>query len=199
MRLVAARRLAGLTLVLDGVHDPYNISAAVRSAEGFGLQHVHIIGAAESLPMSRAITKGCHKWLSLHYHSNGAACAGALHAQQFELWAATPGRQTSRLEQFDFSRRIALVFGAERFGISEQLLACCDGTYAIPMAGFSQSLNVSVAVAISLHVAAARRRHALGSATDLSPDEVEALAAEWIQKDNAQRQQRNCGSAAAQS
>jgi len=187
MRLVAGRRLVGLTVVLDGLHDPHNISAVLRSCDAFGVQHVHIIGAPDELPVNRAITQGCQKWLTLHYHRDAVTCARRLGDDGFALWAATPDRSARPLDALDFGRRLALVFGAERRGLSGEILRHCAGTYFIPMAGFSQSLNVSVAAAISLYVAARRRRAALGAATDLAPDEVEALATAWIQADRARR------------
>ena len=108
----------------------------------------------------------------------------------FELWAAVPDRKATALEEIDFARRIALLFGAERDGLSDELLSACDGRYQIPMEGFSQSLNISVAAAISLYVAAGSRRRALSQPTDLTPREVKALAQAWIDEDDARRR---CG------
>ena len=183
MRLVAGRRLAGLRVVLDGVHDPHNISAVLRSCEGFGLQHVHVIGRMEDLPVNRAITLGCQKWLQVHPHPSGAECASTLHAAGFELWAAVPDRSAQPLEAIDFARKVALVFGGEHAGLSDDWVAACDGRYQIPMPGFSQSLNVSVAAAILVYVAATSRRRALGAQTDLAPEAAKALAQSWIAED----------------
>jgi tRNA (guanosine-2'-O-)-methyltransferase len=185
---VAGSRLVGLTVVLDGVHDPHNISAVLRSCEGFGVQNVHLIGSPDTLPVNTAITKNCQRWLSLHYHDSAALCAGALHSQGFELWAAMPDRESPTVDEIDFSRKTALVFGGEKDGISGDLLALCDRRYRIPMPGFSQSLNVSVAAAISIHVACAARRRALGRPTDLTSDQVESLARRWIEEDKERRQ-----------
>ena len=191
MRLVAGRRLEGLTVLLDGLHDPHNISAALRSCEAFGVQHVHLVGEPGNLPINRVVTCGCEKWLSLHYHPDAAECVAALHAQDFELWAAVPERDAMPLEEINFSRRIALLFGAERAGLPEELLARCEGKYFIPMAGFVESFNVSVAVAVSLYMAAAARRHAVGRETDLSPDEVEALVQSWMKADTARKARKH--------
>jgi tRNA (guanosine-2'-O-)-methyltransferase len=185
MRLVAARRLAGLTVALDNVHDPHNISAVLRSCDGFGLQHVHLVGL--SADPNRAVSMGCEKWLTLHRHVDAPACATALRAAGYELWAAMPDRDARPIEQVDFTRPIALVFGAERDGLSEALLNACDGRYQIYMPGFSQSLNVSVAAAISIHIGATARRKALAAPTDLRPEEIDALAAEWIRADEERR------------
>jgi len=183
MRLVASRRLIGLTVVLDGVHDPHNISAVLRSCDGFGIQHVHILGESQSLPVNPAITRGCHKWLTIHYHLTPEECAEALRRKGFRLWAAVPERNARPLHEIDFSRETALLFGAERDGFSAKMLELCDERYFIPMAGFSQSLNISVAAAVSLYVGACARRAALGGDTDLSPGEVAALTDEWAAAD----------------
>jgi len=187
MRLVASRRLVGLTVVLDGVHDPHNISAVLRSCDGFGIQHVHILGDSQSLPVNPAITRGCHKWLTIHYHSSPQECAQALRSKGFRLWAAVPDRNAKPLHEIDFSRETALVFGAERDGLSAKMLEMCDGRYFIPMAGFSQSLNISVAAAVSLYAGACARRATLGADTDLSPGEAAALADEWAAADRGGR------------
>jgi len=187
MRLVAGRRLSGITAVLDGLHDPHNISAVLRSCDAFGVQHVHLIGQADELAANRAITRGCEKWLTLHYHPDAGACADLLHAQGYTLWAAVPDRRAKPLEEIDFSRRTAFLFGAERLGLSPALLAHGDGACSIPMAGFSQSLNVSVAAAISLYVGCAARRRALNLSTDLAAEEVDALVRQWLEADQAGR------------
>lgn len=190
MRIVAGRRLAGITAVLDGLHDPHNISAVLRSCDAFGMQHVHVIGEPANLPVNDLITRGCQKWLGLHYHPEATACAEALHAQGFELWAATPNPDGQPLDEMDFSRNVALLFGAERDGLSHEMLSQCDGRYRVPMAGFSQSLNVSVAAAISLYVGTTARRRSLGRPTDLTAAEIEALAEAWIAADNARKQRK---------
>ena len=183
MRLIAGRRLAGVTAVLDGVHDPHNISAVLRSCDAFGVQHVHLIGNPADLAPNRTITRGCQKWLALHYHANAKACANALHEQGFELWAALPDREATPLDGIDFSRKVAFLFGAERDGLSDEMIAHADGRFFIPMSGFSQSLNVSVAAAISLYVGTSERRRSIGGPSDMPPDNVNALAQAWIEAD----------------
>jgi len=191
MRIVAGRRLAGLTAVLDGVHDAHNISAVLRSCDAFGVQNVHLIGDSKTLRPNREITRGCQKWLTLHFHPDATACAEVLHAEGFQLWAAVPDRAAKPLDELDFGgKKIALLFGNEKDGVSDALAAAADGTYFIPMAGFSQSLNVSVAAAVSLYVASATRRRALGRDTDMDEASVASLARSWIEADAARRMRR---------
>ena len=187
MRIVAGRRLEGLAVVLDGVHDPHNISAVLRSCDGFGVQHVHLIGDEAELQPNRMITRGCQKWLTLHYHCDAAVCADALHADGFRLLTAMLDRDARPLGEVDFGRKTALLFGNEKDGVSDALAALADGKYFIPMAGFSQSLNISVAAAISLYAGAVARRRALGRETDMAPAEVDALARSWIDADDARK------------
>jgi tRNA (guanosine-2'-O-)-methyltransferase len=187
MRIVAARRLAGLTIVLDGVHDPHNIAAVLRSCEGFGLLDVHIVGAPKKFRVSRSICKGCHKWLQIHHHATPQECADVLHAEGFELWAAICDRDSVTLQEIDFTRKIALVFGAERDGVSKEIQDACDGKYIIKMDGFSQSLNVSVAAAVSIYTGCVKRRAALGAVTDLPQSEIDSLANGWIGAEETKR------------
>ena len=187
MRIVAGRRLAGLAVVLDGAHDPHNISAVLRSCDAFGIQRIHLIGDPKTLRPNREITRGCQKWLTLRCHPDATACAEALRAEGFALWAAMPDRAAKPLADLDFSRKVALLFGNEKDGVSDALAALADGKYFIPMAGFSQSLNVSVAAGVSLYVAAGMRRRALGRDTDMDEAAVEALARSWIEADSVRR------------
>ena len=185
IRMVAARRLDGLAVVLDGVHDPHNISAVLRSCDGFGVQNVHLIGL--SARPNRAICMGCDKWLTLHRYDSPADCVAALRAANYQLWAAMPDREAPSLEEIDFSKKIALVFGAERDGLSDELLRACDGRYQIYMPGFSESLNVSVAAAISIYVAARERRKSVAAPTDMTEAGINALAQRWLDLDAQRR------------
>ncbi len=174
---VLARRIGGLTVVLENLHDPHNGAAALRSTEGFGLGEMHVVTGGEAFRFSPKVTQGCEKWVALHRHRDFAGCAAALHARGFSLYAAIPGAGTA-LHELDVSRPVALVFGNEHAGLTGAAQAACDGAFTIPMAGFTQSFNLSVSVAISLYDCARRRRAALG-ATDLSQEELARLRARW--------------------
>jgi tRNA (guanosine-2'-O-)-methyltransferase len=174
---VLSRRLGGLTIVLENLHDPHNGAAALRSVEGFGLSELHVITGGGAFQFSSKVTQGCEKWVALRRHREVAGCAAELHARGFVLLAAMPG-VGMELGEIDVGRPTALVFGNEHAGLTEAAVAACDGTFAIPMAGFTQSFNLSVSVAISLYDCARRRRAARGP-TDLPPEEVARLRARW--------------------
>lgn len=164
---VVARRVRGLTLVLEQIHDPHNLAAILRTAEGLGLQDVHAVEAPSGFRPSAAVTQGADKWLDLHKHRDPESCASALRAQGFRLLGARLEGEVLDLEDLPFAERLALVFGNEHAGLSEGFSRQCDGFFKIPMSGFAQSFNVSVSVAIALSTAVlARRRLGLGGDLD---------------------------------
>ncbi len=171
-------RLGGLTVVLENLHDPHNGAAALRSVEGFGLSELHVVEQAEPFRFSDKVTQGCEKWVAIRRYPRFVDAAAALHGRGFRLDAAVPGAPVA-LDALDVGRATALVFGNEHAGLTGAARAACDGTFAIPMAGFTQSFNLSVSVAVSLHDASARRRAALGAPGDLPAEERAWLRARW--------------------
>jgi tRNA (guanosine-2'-O-)-methyltransferase len=174
---VVAERLGSLTLVLEGVHDPHNLAAVLRTAEGLGLQEVHVLEAPIGFRPNSKITQGADKWLDVVRHRSVGLCVEALRARGFLLFASLLAEESQPLERLPFDRKLALVFGNEHEGVSKELAAACDGSFKIPMYGFTQSFNISVAAAIALHagVEAARR----GGGGHLPPRERAALRARF--------------------
>jgi tRNA (guanosine-2'-O-)-methyltransferase len=175
---VVADRLGTLTLVLEGVHDPHNLAAVLRTAEGLGLQEVHVVlhasGAPGGFRPSAAITQGADKWLDVIRHKSAKACVEALRGRGFQLFASLLSYEAIPLERLPFDRKLALIFGNEHDGVSQELAAASDGTFRIPMYGFTQSFNISVAAAIAIHAGVETgRRHAGGG--NLPPRERAAL------------------------
>lgn len=175
---VLGQRLGGLTVVLENLHDPHNGAAALRSLEGFGLCELNVVEQAEPFRFSSAVTQGCEKWVAIRRHRDFPAAAAALHVRGFALWAALPDAPRG-LDEIDVSRPAALVFGNEHAGLTGAAQAACDGAFRIPMAGFTQSFNLSVSVAISLFDCARRRRAAVGGGGDLAATELARLRARW--------------------
>jgi tRNA (guanosine-2'-O-)-methyltransferase len=175
---VLAARLGGLTVVLENLHDPHNGAAALRSVEGFGLAELHVVESNEPFRFAHSVPIGCDKWVALRKYTTFPACADALHARGFKLYAAVPGAAMT-LSDIDVSTPGALVFGNEHDGLSELAVGACDATFSIPMAGFTQSFNLSVSVALGVFDASRRRRAALGCEGDLPEQERARLRAEW--------------------
>ena len=187
MRQVAAHRLKGLTIVLDNLHDPHNISAVLRSCEIFGLHTVHIVHPKGKVSMNRGVTRGCHRWMDLVQHPGIAPCLKAVKAEGFRLYAADPAPGSRPLGDLDFSQPAALILGAEHDGLSPESIELADASFHIEMQGFTKSFNVSVAAALSLYIASGKRREALGAPSDLSPDEQARLFRRWVEEHKERR------------
>ena len=166
---VIAARLGSLTVVLDQLIDPHNVAAIVRSAEGLGLCEVHLVHHTEEDSVAhRRVTRDADKWLDLTVHESGPLAVQRLQADGFTVWAGHLGGEAKLLEELPVDRPIALLLGNEHEGPSPATLAACDGCFRIPMSGFTQSFNVSVAGAVALYTVARARRAALGRDGDLN-------------------------------
>ena len=179
---VAAGRLYGMGALLEEFFDPHNVGAALRSCEAMGVPTVHVIIARYPFRVSTRVTQGCERWLEVHRHRSVEESVAALHAAGFHLYAAVPGAPLA-VGDLPTDRKIALAFGNEHLGLSPRLRALADGEFSIPMHGASQSLNVSVSVAISLHAATEARRRALGRPGDLDDDALLRLRARYYASD----------------
>ena len=176
---VLSRRTRDLILVLEGVHDPHNVAACLRTAEGLGLQEVHVIAPGDYHPHKK-VSQGADKWLDIHRHRTAEAAAAALRGRGYRLFAAalTPG--ACSIDDIDFTRKTAVVLGNEHEGVSDTLKVLCDGAFVIPMRGFTQSFNISVAAAVTVYHATRARAAALGPAGDLSLEDKDALRTRWV-------------------
>jgi tRNA (guanosine-2'-O-)-methyltransferase len=170
---ILAGRTRSVIPVLDGVDDPHNVAAILRSAEAFGTQEVHLVEGTERFMASQRVTQGTDRWLDLVRHTSPQACVDSLHARGYAVYVAT---MNGGLTPDDLARvpRVAIAFGNEHVGVSDALARAADGHYTIPMRGFAQSLNVSVATAITLYGATRPR------AGDLEPADMEALRARFM-------------------
>jgi len=190
LREVVGTRMSGITVVLEELYDAGNRAAVYRSAEGFGLLDVHVVKPeAARKPRARQVSRGSEKWLRIHEHPSATATCDALRAQGFriavsDLTAARP------LHTLDFSSQVALVFGNEHAGISDEMRAHADEAFSIPMCGFTQSYNISVAAGITLAHARRAREQSLGAVSDLSPEARAQLfdayvrqSALWMRRD----------------
>ncbi|MBX5482544.1 MAG: RNA methyltransferase [Myxococcaceae bacterium] len=178
---VIANRTRSFTVVLDRLEDSFNMGAVVRTCEGMGLQEVHVVKNPEApfLPNTK-VTQGCEKWIDVVKHETFAEAREHLKSRGFTIYASAIREDATSLFELKFDRKIALVFGNERHGVSDEVLAGVDGVFWIPMRGFTQSLNVSAAVSASVTRAIAWRAEHLGPAGDLSPEEQGALCERFL-------------------
>jgi len=169
---VISARLSSVTVALDRLLDPHNTAAILRTSEGLGLARAHIVShESQDALAHRRVTQDADKWLDVELHATGANAAEALRDRGYEVWAGHLDEKAAVYTDLPADRPIALLFGNEHEGPSKETLAACTGTFRIPMAGFTQSFNVSVAAGIALaHLTGKRRAH-LKAAGDLPEDQ----------------------------
>ncbi len=152
LQSVIGQRLGGVTVLLDAPHDPHNGSAVMRTCDAFGIPTVHVLPRVEAFMIARRITKGTERWLEVHHHESAEAAASHLEAQGYELVATHP---KGELTPPDLAQvpRLALLLGNEHEGICAELRRRAKRAVRIPMRGFVESLNMSVAAAVLLSAA----------------------------------------------
>lgn len=170
---VALRRTRSLVPVLEDLADPHNGAAVLRSADAFGCHEVHVIEGRHRFAVSHRISRGTHRWLELVRHSSARACVSTLHSRGYKVFVAAMDGEIGP-EELAAQPKAAIVFGNEHKGVSAEMRELVDGVYRIPMEGFVESLNVSVASAITLYVAS-RGRHG-----DLSEAERDVIRARLL-------------------
>lgn len=173
-----AERSRDVRIVLEDIFDEHNGGAVMRSAEAFGLLDVHLISRVHPFYVSRKVSRGTHKWLRVHKHRHPDEAYAALRADGVEVWASALRGDSRPLTALPTDRPIALVFGNEHSGLSEEALAGADGRFTVPMVGFAESLNISVAAAVSVFELL-RARRAAGQLRTLGPAEQARLRAAW--------------------
>jgi len=146
---VVRGRTDNLALVLDSITDPHNSSAVLRSADAFGVQTVHVIEGELGFRASRGVSKGTHRWLDVIRYESAEACTRRLKRDGYSIYVAGTGGD-AQLEDLRDTPRLAVVFGNEHRGVSPEMRELADGTFSIPMRGFVESLNISVAAAITM-------------------------------------------------
>lgn len=170
---VLAERTRGVIPVLDQIYDSGNISAVLRSAESMGFMECHIIGDKKRFRSSKRITQGAHRWMDIRRWTDPKNCLQTLKDRGY-LICATSFENAVPIETVQFDGPIALIFGNEREGVSQEALQMADLRCYIPMVGFTRSFNVSVAAALVLHEASKSRR-ANGLGGDLTQTEIQGL------------------------
>ncbi|RPI98883.1 MAG: hypothetical protein EHM31_11145 [Candidatus Aminicenantes bacterium] len=179
---VLSHRQADLRVVLEGVTIAHNASAVIRTCDAAGILYLDLIAPnPELLRFNEAISTRADKWLEIAVHPAPAACLEPLKKAGYEIVATHLGRDAVPYTDVDFAKPVALVFGSEADGISEDCLAYADRVVRIPMLGMVQSLNLSVSVAIMLFEAL-RQRATKGYAdkSRLPVAEFERLRKQWL-------------------
>lgn len=179
---VLRNRTRNLVLVLEDIYDPHNAAACLRSAEAMGVQEVHVVTQTYGFKPSPKVTNRADKWLDIIKHETVSGCVKHLKDRGFTVAATSFTEQSDPIHGLDFTRPVAMVFGNEHEGVSAEMLKAADRLFFIPMLGFAQSFNISVASAIALYFAVGRRTSTFGQSGDLSPDEKDELRDLWVKR-----------------
>lgn len=182
---VLEERTRHFTVVLEDIFQPHNASAVVRTCDIFGVQDVYAIENKYTNKVSRHVAKGSQKWItSKRYKSDGdntKICLDSLREKGYKIIATTPHNDSCMLQDFDVTQKSAFVFGVEAEGVSETVMKKADGFLKIPMVGFTESLNISVAAAIILQDVTTKLRNSDVN-WHLSQEEKDILYFDWVQK-----------------
>ena len=180
LRAVVDARTYTIVPVLEGVHDRGNISAVMRSAEALGYQALHLIENQKMFKKANRVTQGADKWLDIVRWKTTQDCIDNLRARGYRVIVTHVAKNSKSLDEVSFAEPTALFFGNEHDGASPELIEQADDCVKIPMQGFSQSLNISVAAALSLYHIYHERERELGGHADLTGFEKECLTASYF-------------------
>lgn len=152
---VLEKRQPGLTVLLENVQDPHNISAVMRTCDAVGIQDIYVLNT--QIPKHKKwgarSSSSAAKWLTIHQFTDTKACFEALRKNFDKIYTTHLSTDAVGLHTLDFTQRVALVFGNEHGGVSEETIALSDGNFIIPQVGIIKSLNISVACAVSVYEA----------------------------------------------
>ncbi len=184
IRDVISARQRDLTLVLNNIHDPHNVSAILRSCDALGVPWVHLLYTEQEFPeMGRKTSASARKWVGRIKHRNAREMLEQLGSQGLNLIRTGFGARAAALHEYDFTRPTAVILGNEHSGIQADLQKLVEQEIYIPMHGMVQSLNVSVAAAVILYEAFSQRRRAgLLSEKTFSESEQDKMYHEWLEK-----------------
>ena len=182
LQSVLNHRMADLTVLLEHVEKPHNLSAILRSCDAVGALEAHIVSFEGRPRTFNSTAQGSQKWVPLHDHPDIDSAIGTLKGKGFRIYGTHLGVEAKDYRDCDFTGPTAFVLGAEKWGLTDRARDLMDEALFIPMRGMVQSLNVSVAAA-TLLFEALRQRQQAGTAPSkgegLSADHYKQLLFEW--------------------
>lgn len=181
---VLSCRQPDLTVVIENIHDPHNVSAILRSADAVGIHEVQLVYAREKFPkIGKKSSSSANKWVGRRRFNSIKSCFERLRAEGFAIYATRIDEGAVSLYSLDLTKKSAIVLGNEHAGVSDDAAALADARVMIPMVGMIQSLNVSVAGAVILYEALRQRwekKHY--DRSKFSKDDLNAAYTEWLKK-----------------
>ncbi|MHA4846844.1 TrmH family RNA methyltransferase [Flavitalea antarctica] len=179
---VLSKRQDDLTVVLENVFDPHNISAVMRTCDAVGIQDIYILNT--KIPIHKKwgakSSSSAVKWLTIHQFTDAAECMAVLRRSYDKILTTHLSADAVDLYGIDFTGKLALIFGNEHSGVSDEIRDMADGNFLIPQSGIIQSLNISVACAVCLYEAY-RQKSLAGhyNARKMDPLRAKSLLKEW--------------------
>jgi tRNA (guanosine-2'-O-)-methyltransferase len=181
---VLEQRQPDLTVVMENIHDPHNVSAMLRSSDAVGIYEVNLVYTTTKYPkIGSKSSSSANKWIERRKFSSIPECYEQLRKEGFQIFATRLDENAKQLYEFDLTKPTAFVFGNEHAGVTDEAATLADATVYIPMMGMIQSLNVSVACAVTIYEAL-RQRIEKGYYSNPRFDKqmLEKLKVEWLRK-----------------
>jgi tRNA (guanosine-2'-O-)-methyltransferase len=179
---ILEQRTKYITMVLEDVYQSRNTSAVMRSADGFGIQDIHMIETYNRWAKNLSVSKGSSSWLTVHRYLDAEnpheECLSTLRSSGYRIVATSPQEGGYTPDTLPLDKPIAIIMGTEFTGVSDKLLSQVDDYVAIPMSGFAESFNVSVASAILMNRLTERVKSS-GDWVGLTEDEKQYLRLQW--------------------
>lgn len=178
---ILSLRTNHFTVAVEDVFQMHNTSAVIRSCEVFGVQQAHLIEQRFGKRLDAKIAMGAQKWVDTFRYESTQECMDTLRAKGYQIVATTPHQDAYLLNDFNITRKSAFFFGTEKSGLSKEVLNQADTYLKIPMVGFTESLNISVCVAIILQQLTEKLRKSDVS-WQLTEEEKTCIRIDWTKK-----------------
>ncbi len=178
---ILSERTRHFTVATEDVYQLHNTSAVMRTCDVFGIQDLHVVEERLGKRVDKEIAMGAQKWVSLKRYHSISDCIENLKNSGYQIIATTPHDNSTMLHEFDVSKKSAFFFGKESEGLSDTVMNAADGLLKIPMYGFTESLNISVSVAIILQSVVSKMKQTNVN-WQLSEAEKLEIEMEWMQK-----------------
>ena len=185
LKAVLEKRQTSITVVLENIADPHNVSACLRSCDAVGILEVYFVyHSGQSFPvLGEASSASARKWLGKRKFTTIEECYNALRAEEKKIYTTHLAKNSTSLYDLDLTQNVALVFGNEHSGVSEKAVEMADGNFLIPQIGVIQSLNISVACAVSVFEAMRQRqKKGMFEQPELSEKAIMTTLKEWLLK-----------------
>lgn len=179
---VLNKRQPDITVVLENVFDPHNISAVMRTCDAIGMQDIFILN--NKIPRHKKwgekSSSSAAKWLTIHQYTDADACFAELRKRYKKIYTTHLSTDAAGLHELNLTEPVALVFGNEHSGVSDEIIGMADGNFIIPQVGIIKSLNISVACAVTLYEAF-RQKNIAGhyDTIKLEGEQLNTLRNEW--------------------